>query len=161
MNAQKSKKAEDYCVIKHLALLILFCLCLALSASGQDNFLTSAPAVSQAAGLSLSEEKAIRAIIGEAAGEEYQGMLALACGLRNRGTLKGVYGLNAKHIDKEPGWVWDLAKKAWKESEYNRIHAGGHWGSKICDKKWIKKMENSGFVKVYEYKNHVFYKEVR
>ena len=33
---------------------------------------------------------AVRAIIGEAGNQGYLGMLAVACGIRNRGTLKGV-----------------------------------------------------------------------
>jgi len=106
----------------------------------------------------LSPKTAVRAIIGEASGEGYQGMLAVACGIRNRGTLKGVYGLKAKHVDSEPQWVWDIAKKAWEESEDNRIHSGDHWGSTKFDKGWIKTMETKGFVKVYEYKGHIFYK---
>ena len=101
----------------------------------------------------------VRAIIGEASGEDYLGMLAVAVGLRNRGTLQGVYGLYAKHIDNEPDYIWGQAAEAWIESERNRIHDGNYWGSKTVDKKWVGKMEAEGFVKVYEYKNHVFYKE--
>lgn len=101
----------------------------------------------------------IRAIIGEASGEGFTGMKAIACAIRNRGTLKGVYGVNAKHVDKQPKWVWDMAKKAWEESETNDITDGAtHWGSKIVDKEWIAKMERSGYVKTFEYKNQAFYK---
>lgn len=107
----------------------------------------------------IDDTLAVRAIIGEAGNQGYHGMLALASALRNRGTLKGVYGVNAKHIDREPQWVFDQAKKAWIESKSNRIHSGDHWGSKICDKNWIAKMEQSGFVKVYDYKDHVFYRK--
>ncbi len=108
------------------------------------------------------EEKEIRAIIGEASGEGYLGMLHIASAIRNKGHLKGVYGLNAPHIQTEPPWVWKQAKKAWKESEYNRTHTGDHWGSKKYDKDWIARMEASpNFVKVYEYKNHVWYKEIK
>jgi len=101
---------------------------------------------------------AVRAIIGEASNQGYQGMLALSVGLRNRGTLQGVYGLNAKHIDKEPQWVWEQAKRAWAESKYNRLHNGTFWGSTICDKAWIRIMEQQGYVLVYEYKDHKFYR---
>lgn len=97
---------------------------------------------------------AIKAIIGEASNQGYQGMLAVAVGIRNRGTLQGVYGLKAKHIDKELKWVWDMARKAWQESEHNRIHSGTHWEStdfKIP--KWAYDMKE-----VYRYKKHIFYK---
>ena len=101
----------------------------------------------------LIDELCIRAIVGESSNQGYQGMLALASGLRNRGTLQGVYGLNAKH--KEPAWVWEQARKAWAESEHNRIHMGTHWENiKAFGKpSWAYKM-----TKVYEYKDHIFYK---
>ena len=60
----------------------------------------------------INDQQAVRAIIGEAGNQGERGMLALACALRNRGTLKGVYGLRAKHVDKEPQWVWDMARRA-------------------------------------------------
>ena len=41
-----------------------------------------------------AKEDAIRAIVGEAANQGSQGMLAIACAIRNRGHLKGAYGLN-------------------------------------------------------------------
>ena len=108
-----------------------------------------------ASAMEIPDNLAVHAIIGEASGEGYQGMLAVACGIRNRGTLKGVYGLNAKHVDNEPGWVWALARKAWKESvDVDIVNGADHWEStdfKIPG--WAKDM-----VKVFEYKNHCFYR---
>ena len=106
----------------------------------------------------IREDQNIRAIIGEASNQGYQGMLAVACGIRNRGTLKGVYGVNAKHIDNEPNYIWKLAEKSWIESEHNRIHSGTHWENiKAFGKPyWAESM-----VEVYRYKDHVFYKESR
>lgn len=99
---------------------------------------------------------AVRAIIGEASNQGYKGMLDLASGIRNRGHLGGVYGVKAKHVDKEPEWVWKLARKAWKESEHNRTHTGTHWENikAFGTPYWVKSMN-----KVYEYKDHVWYKE--
>ena len=57
-----------------------------------------------------------RAIVGEGAGESWPAKLAIASALRNRGTLKGVYGLRAHHIEHEPKWVWRHADAAWAES---------------------------------------------
>ena len=102
----------------------------------------------------INDNSAVRAIIGEASNQGYNGMLAIAAGIRNRGTLQGVYGLKAKHIDKEPRWIWDMARKAWQESKHNRIHSGTHWEStdfKIP--KWTYNMKE-----VYRYKKHIFYK---
>lgn len=108
----------------------------------------------------VNSDLAIRAIIGEAGNQGYTGMLAIAGAIRNRGTLKGVYGVKAKHINKEPKWVWDMAKKAWLESATNDITNGAqYWGSIHCDKNWLKKMELAGYVKTFEYKGHKFYKE--
>ena len=83
-------------------------------------------------------------------------MLAVACGIRNRGTLKGVYGVYAKHINNEPQRIWDMAKKAWKESKTNRIHTGTHWENikQFGKPYWVKDMKV-----VYIYKDHIFYKK--
>lgn len=102
----------------------------------------------------IKDISAIRAIIGESSNQGYLGMLAVAVGIRNRGTLQGIYGLKAKHIDKEPQWIWDMAKRAWQESEYNRIHSGTHWESiDFIKPKWASNMKE-----VYRYKKHIFYK---
>lgn len=65
----------------------------------------------------LSESRAVRCLLGEASGEGYSGMYAVACAIRNRGTFKGVFGENAKHVDKESDETIQLAFKAWSESE--------------------------------------------
>ena len=46
----------------------------------------------------IPESKAVLAIIGEAENQGAQGLMAVACGLNNRGTLKGVYGINAPRV---------------------------------------------------------------
>ena len=97
------------------------------------------------------EDKAVRAILGEARGEGYRGMYAVACALRNR--LKsglgfsGVYGINTiKWVDGAGLRVYDpkkkiykmeqigpdlyqLASKAWHESEDGPDVTNGatHW----------------------------------
>jgi spore germination cell wall hydrolase CwlJ-like protein len=105
----------------------------------------------------VNNTQAIRAIIGEAGNQGEKGMLAVACAIRNRGTLKGVYGVKAKHVDKQPQWVWAMAKKVWAESATNDITNGAtHWENiKAFGKPyWVKSM-----VKTFEHKNHVFYRE--
>ena len=110
----------------------------------------------------IQDKRAIRAIIGEASGEGYTGMLAIAGAIRNRGTLQGVYGERAKHIDKQPQWVWAQAEKAWKESAGNDITAGAdHWGSVQVDAAWINTMRSKGFREVFRYRNHIFFKRVK
>ena len=79
----------------------------------------------------VPESLAVRAIIGEASGEGELAMSAHAHAIRNRGHLRGVYGLNARHIDTEPTWVWKQASKAWSDSERGSDPTGGadHWFS--------------------------------
>ncbi len=67
----------------------------------------------------IDDNKAIRTILGEAGNQGYQGMLAVADVIRNRGTLQGCFGLNNPVVDKQPKWAWNLARKAWGESATN------------------------------------------
>ena len=106
---------------------------------------------------SIDQSSAVRAIIGEASNQGYTGMLAVSCAIRNRGTLKGVYGLNAAHVSNEPQWVYDLALKAWLQSESTDITGGAtHWENvkAFGVPYWAGSM-----VQVYQYKDQVFYKE--
>ena len=97
----------------------------------------------------------IHCVMGESRGEGYLGMVYLSEALRNRGTKSGVYGCQAEF--EEPEWVWEQARKAWKESATtNYVKGADHWGSTIVDKKWIKKMDKTMEFKV-QYKSHRFY----
>lgn len=68
---------------------------------------------------SFTSENAIKAIIGEAENQGYDGMYAVACAIRNRGTLKGVYGVNAQRVKKQlySHDTWVKARKAWFDSK--------------------------------------------
>lgn len=80
----------------------------------------------------IPEDKAIQAIIGEAEAEDFSGMMAIGCALRNRGSLKGVYGLNAPRVKKMlySTRVARLARLAWLESAKKDITNGATgWGS--------------------------------
>lgn len=77
---------------------------------------------------SIDDSKAIRAIVGEAANQGKAGMLAVAGALRNRDSIKGVYGFRNPIADKQPGWVWKRASEAWFMSKTNDITKGStHW----------------------------------
>jgi hypothetical protein len=85
----------------------------------------------------LREHPAIRSIVGEASGEGYEGMLAVACAIRNRGTLKGVKGINGAQVDSQPQWVWHDAQLAWEESKLIDVVEGAtHWESTDFAKPW-------------------------
>ena len=78
----------------------------------------------------LPEAKAVRAILGEAGGTGFKGMLAIACALRHRGTFRGVYGLNNPVVDQQPAAAWRLARRAWLASKLKDTVAGAnHWGN--------------------------------
>jgi len=121
----------------------------------------------------ISDEQAIKAILGEARGEgwetdqngkkfytdqlNYEAMYAVACAIRNRGTLRGVYGATAKTEPISPE-LWQRASKAWFNSEDGGdITLGAtHWENIGAFGKpyWAKNMAQT--VKVG---NHNFYRE--
>ncbi len=110
---------------------------------------------------SISTYRAVNAIIGEAENQGYEGMLAVACAIRNRGTLKGVYGEKAPRVvhHKYSKHTLDLAIKAWAEATIHDITNGAtHWENinAFGCPSWVK-----ACVEVFRYKDHVFYKEVR
>jgi hypothetical protein len=87
-------------------------------------------------GAEISEENAIKAIIGESANQwsnnpKDNGMLAVAGALRNRGTLHGVYGFNNPIVNKSSKLVFKHAREAWLQSKTNDITRGASfWGNK-------------------------------
>jgi hypothetical protein len=136
-------KSNDYLLLL-LLLAGIFVVCL------------SSPAYSAP----LPQEKVILSIVGEAENQGYQGMLAVACAIRNRGTLKGVYGLRSPRVKnhKYSQATYNLALKAWKQSALKDITNGAtHWENikAFGCPPWVK-----GCVEVFRHKDHVFYKEI-
>ena len=76
----------------------------------------SVPGCREALASQVTEEQAVRAVLGEARGEGYKGMYAVACALRNRiritGDLKGVSGARAI-MEPISGELYQVAGKAW------------------------------------------------
>lgn len=112
----------------------------------------------------VNQSRAVNAIIGEAEGEGYDGMKAIACAIRNRGTLKGVYGEKAPRVlaHKYSDNIEAKALVAWTTSEDPKecafLKGADHWGGATIDQKWIAKMERSGFVRTAQIKNTIFYR---
>lgn len=108
----------------------------------------------------IPKEKAILAIIGEAENQGFKGMLAVACAIRNKGNLHGVYGSISKRVVKHKysDTTYSLAVMAWDESARRDItHGANHWeniGAFGCPS-WVKRC-----VETFRYKDHVFYKEI-
>jgi len=95
----------------------------------------------------IPKTRAVNAIIGEAEGEGYAGMLAVACAIRNRGTLKGVYGEKAVRVLKRKysASVFVHAVKAWEESanpdNCTQIDGATHWeGTAFKTPYWASSM---------------------
>ena len=104
----------------------------------------------------IEDETLIRCAIGEASNQGTTGMQAVINATMNRGTIKGVYGCNSKHIDNEPAWVWDNARLALKNAKIRDITNGAdHWENikQFGKPKWADKMQI-----VFKHKDHVFYK---
>lgn len=118
----------------------------------------TAPAAPPAAAPAIDEDRAIRAIIGEAEGEGYAGMYAVACAIRNRGTLKGVEGEQSRRVLRAPGTLYQRAGRAWAESEYGAdvTYGATHWENvrAFGVPNWSR-----GMCQVAEVGRHVFWKE--
>lgn len=76
----------------------------------------------------VNDTQATKAIIGEAL-SDYDSMYAIACALRNRDTLQGVYGLHSKQVKLATGEVYQRAGKAWANSEdgIDVVQGATHW----------------------------------
>jgi len=88
----------------------------------------------------VPEALAIRILIGEASGEGERGMQAVAEVLRRRDSVRGFYGLNAPHMDKQPAYVWTMARRAWYKSASSNITRGAdHFeGTDFKTPKWAR-----------------------
>jgi hypothetical protein len=107
------------------------------------------------ANASIPDADGIRALMGEARGESYVCQVATAEAIRNRGTLKGVYGFKAQF--NEPAWVWKRAEKAWKESAgTNYTNGATFWENTKAFgvPYWAKSMEQTAVVG-----SHTFWKK--
>lgn len=90
----------------------------------------------QANGATISDSAACKAIAGEAIGEPYKAKLWVACIIRNRGSLQGIYGANksAAWYAEQPTHAKNLIKKAWLESAQGDVTGGcTKFGGKIDD----------------------------
>lgn len=91
----------------------------------------------------LKTPDCIRAIVGEAANQGRDGMLAVAGAIRNRGTLKGVYGFKNPIADRQSPRTWTQARLAWAMSATNDISRGAtHWENigAFGEPRWAKSL---------------------
>ncbi len=106
----------------------------------------------------IPNDIAVRIIVSEAADQGLKGMICIGEVLRHRASVKGFYGYQSNWINGQPRSVWEMAAKAWEQSahtnytkgadHFENVHRFGEpWWAKDC-------------IKIYEYKDHVFYKEL-
>lgn len=76
----------------------------------------------------IPSDKAVKAIIGESL-SDYDSMYAIACAIRNRDTLQGVYGVYSKQVPLASDEVIQRAFKAWYLSEEGTdvVKGATHW----------------------------------
>jgi hypothetical protein len=135
-------------------------LCGLLLAVGMTmSWIPSCSAEATTTGSNFNSFNCIKALVGEVEGESYLTKLATAECLRNRGTLKGVYGINSKRIAKASKKVWEDCEMAWNQSSRaNLVKGATVWGNssdvKIFKKsKWFK-----SYVQTAKVGNHFFFK---
>ena len=100
-----------------------------------------------AAVVRYTDSKAIAAIIGEAENQSLDGMIAVGEVIRNRGSLKGIYGVSAPRVVKKLYSADTLMKatKAWQMSKTSNLTDGADgWGNAsdiriFKTQKWFKK----------------------
>jgi hypothetical protein len=99
-----------------------------------------------------------RIIISEAADQGLKGMICVGEVLRHRGSTKGFYGYKHNRPTKETRSVWDMAARAWAISAHTNYTKGADHFENIrrFGKPWWVKYS----IQTYEYKDHVFYKEL-
>lgn len=111
----------------------------------------------------ITDEKAIRAIIGEAENQGADGMRAVAHAIRNRGHLGGVYGSRSARYRLCSRATRRQAEDAWKRSGYERDITNGaqYWGTEADIKKFKKERWFSRVEKTITLKDHSFFKEIK
>lgn len=108
-------------------------------------------------------ESHIRAVLGEAENQGFQGMLAVACGINNRPEgLQGVYGAQSNRYEKTTDQYRSLAKKAVSlarnPANCGFLQGADMWCSdmKICSKSW----QSIPMYHITKIKDHDFFKRI-
>ena len=100
----------------------------------------------------------VLAIIGEAENQGFRGMLAVAGAIRNRGTLKGVYGTRSKRVKNTlySEKTYRIAQQAWLDSAEIDITEGATMWENVVD--FGKPYWADSLTKTVVIGSHQFYK---
>jgi len=107
----------------------------------------------------VPEDIAVRVLVAEAANQGEKGMICVGEVLRRRGNPKGFRVYDKEKYKKLPKYVQYRAQKAWRASAATHYTNGADHFANIKHFKapaWVKNC-----VKTYEYKDHVFFREVK
>jgi hypothetical protein len=106
----------------------------------------------------IPENMAVKVIVSEAANQGLKGMICVAEVIRKRGSIKGFSGYRRHGWANEPKSIWDLAKRAWEQSKFTNYTKGADHFMSVHTSgipSWLRYC-----VKTYEYKDHIFFKEI-
>jgi hypothetical protein len=85
----------------------------------------------------IPDNQAVSAIVGESSNQNFSVMLAVACAIRNRGTLQGVYGLTNLVVKRAPHKVRERATRAWLASAGRDVTGGCKYFGCPADKDYF------------------------
>jgi hypothetical protein len=104
-----------------------------------------------------TDANCIRAMVGEYNESDPVGLKLMAHAIRNRKTLKGVYGYYNKNVYKTPKEIWITATLAWHNSkrEMDPLNGASEWRSydDLRRQRFPRNLKP-----VYRYKTTFFYK---
>lgn len=113
----------------------------------------------------ITDSSAIDACIGEAEGETYLGKVMLLYTLKNRGTLKGVYGVKAPRVIKRQyaQVTYNQCAKAWAfvKTHPNPDWKGTGWGNEADIREFRRHKWFKNCVIIAHVGKHFFYMENR
>lgn len=108
----------------------------------------------------VNRAQAIRAIVGEAANQGLDGMTAVGEVIRTRGSVRGLYGLEAMATRKETPGVWDMAARAWNRSTHTNLTHHATMFENIYAFGFPKSWDRDKVVCVAQIKDHWFFANV-
>ncbi len=114
---------------------------------------TSTASASIGSSPALNTQNAINAIIGEAEAEPMEGKIAIAEVIRNKGNLRGVYGINSPRVRLASRAVRKDSELAWAKKGTNLTRGATVWGNADDVRKWkarAKKYPRHWFNRMYQ-----------